>query len=54
MPMYNLNTVKIIRKQQEVYGIITEMNQIMLQEGVYIIPLKAQNLLIIKLVSQEN
>ena len=27
MPMYNLITVKIIEKQQEVYRIITEMNQ---------------------------
>ena len=28
MPMYNLNTVKIIEKQQEVCGIIIEINQV--------------------------
>ena len=32
MPMYNLlNIVKIIKKQQVVYGIIIEMNQIVVQ-----------------------
>ena len=30
MPMYNLSTVKITEKRQEVFGIITEMNLIIL------------------------
>ena len=48
VPMYNyLNTVKITEKQQEVCGIITDMNQIIL---FLLIP----NLLNIKQVLQEK
>ena len=37
MPIYNLNTAKTIKKQQEVFGITTEMNQTKNQQVVVLV-----------------
>ena len=52
--MYNLSIAKIIQEQQAVYGIITEMKEIVEQKEIQIILLKIQNLLIVKQKSQED
>ena len=54
MAMYNLSIARIIQEQQAVYGIITEMKEIVEQKEIQIILLKIQNLLIAKQKSQED
>ena len=54
MAMYNLSIAKIIQEQQAVYGIITEMKEIVEQKEIRIILLKIQNLLIVKQKSQKD